>query len=88
MRRWADCMSDLGPEPAKRPNPDVGLGFQLAVGMAVFTGIGYWIDRKRGGDVIFTLAGAALGLFYVGYELWKLSRRMSESEAREQKDEK
>ena len=50
------------------------LGVQMAVGMAVFAGGGYWIDQKRGGGVIFTLLGVFLGLFYMGYEVWKLVR--------------
>lgn len=51
-----------------------GLGLQLAVGMAVFVGGGFWLDRKRGGGVLFTLLGIGLGLFYSLYECWKVLR--------------
>ncbi len=50
---------------------------QLAVGMAVFAGGGYWLDRRRGGGVAFTLAGIGLGLFYGGYEVWKVVRELN-----------
>lgn len=46
--------------------------------MAVFAGGGFWLDRRRGGGVAFTLAGIGLGLFYGGYEVWKLIRWMNE----------
>ncbi|MCS6772215.1 MAG: AtpZ/AtpI family protein [Kiritimatiellae bacterium] len=51
-----------------------GLGLQLAVGMAVFTGLGYWLDQKRGDGVLLTLCGAGLGFIYILYELWKVAR--------------
>ncbi len=74
-------MSERNPNPWQGANPAVGLGLQLAVGMAVFTGGGLWLDRKRGGGVLFTLLGVGLGLFYCGYEIWKVARRMSEENA-------
>jgi F0F1-type ATP synthase assembly protein I len=49
----------------------LSLGTNLAVGMAVFTALGWWIDKKRGGGSAFTLAGIFLGLIYGGYEVWK-----------------
>ncbi|HMP75822.1 MAG TPA: AtpZ/AtpI family protein [Kiritimatiellia bacterium] len=69
----------LKPDQAKPtgPNPAAGLGMQLAVGMLVFTGGGYWLDQRRGGGVAFTLVGAGLGLFYVGYEIWKVVRSLN-----------
>jgi hypothetical protein len=67
-------MSNQSPTAWQRGNPAVGLGLQLAVGLAVFAGGGFWLDQKRGGGVLFTLLGAGLGLFYCGYELWKLAR--------------
>ena len=47
----------------------------MAAGMAVFSGLGYYIDQKRGVGMEFTLSGMFLGLFYCGYEVWKLTRR-------------
>ncbi len=68
--------------PANRPSSAlgaaVGLGSQLAVGMAVFAGLGWWVDRRRGGGVAFTLAGVFLGLFYSGYEVWKVVRALQQ----------
>ena len=56
----------------------ISLGTQLAVGMVFFTLLGNWVDRKRGGGSGFTLAGIFLGLFYGGYEVWKLIRQLKE----------
>jgi len=55
----------------------VMLGVNWAVGMAVFTFAGYWIDQKRGGGLIFTVAGILLGLAYGAYEVWKLVRALN-----------
>lgn len=56
------------------------LGTQLAVGMVVFTLLGAWVDRKRGGGYGFTLGGVFLGLFYCGYEVWKLVRELERND--------
>lgn len=58
----------------------LGLGTQMAVGMAFFAGIGYYADRRRGGGTAFTLAGVFLGLLYGGYEVWKVVRMLNEEE--------
>jgi len=50
------------------------LGLNMAVGVAVFTLLGYWADQKWGGGQIWTLVGIFLGLFYCGYEVWKILR--------------
>lgn len=77
-------------EHNSRPTPlaggAAGLGLQLAVGMVVFAGAGYWLDRRRGGGIAFTLAGVGLGLFYIGYECWKLIRALN-AEAAQQSDD-
>ena len=57
------------------------LGLQMAVGMAVFAGGGHWIDQKRGGGNLFTLLGVFLGLFYMGYEVWKLVRDLKDDDS-------
>ena len=54
----------------------MSLGFNMAAGMAVFTYLGYWLDQKMGGGQGWTLAGIFLGLFYCGYEVWKLVRQV------------
>jgi hypothetical protein len=61
----------------------VGLGTTLAVGMAGFSLIGYLIDRKRGGGVLFTLCGMVMGLLYGGYEVWKVVRILSQQDKKE-----
>ena len=75
----------MKPPPTKAGTPSpalaaaIGLGTQLAVGMAVFTGLGYWLDRRKGGDgLLFTLLGIGLGLFYGGYEVWKVLRLLKD----------
>lgn len=56
----------------------LSLGSQMLAGMLACSMLGYWIDRKRGGGSAFTLAGLFLGLFYCGYEVWKLVRQLNE----------
>lgn len=70
-------MDSNAKQPQRGMSPAVGLGMQLAVGMAVFAGGGYWLDRRRGGGVAFTLTGIGLGLFYCGYEVWKVVRELN-----------
>jgi hypothetical protein len=58
-----------------------GVGFELAVGMAVFAFGGYWLDRRRGTGQFWTLVGAGLGLVYIAYEVWKLMRSVNDADA-------
>jgi len=53
----------------------LSLGLNMAVGMAVFSFLGYYIDKKTGERGFWTLGGMFLGLLYCGYEVWKLVRR-------------
>lgn len=55
--------------------PGVTLGINIAVGMALFTFTGNWIDSKLGDQHFWILIGMFLGLFYGGYEIWKLIRQ-------------
>lgn len=55
----------------------ISLGTNLAVGMAVFASLGYYVDKRTGGGSLFTLMGIFLGLFYGAYEVWKTVRGMS-----------
>ena len=57
----------------------VMLGTNVAVGMTLFTLLGYYIDSKRGGGHGWTVAGAILGFLYGGYEFWKTIRMLNES---------
>ncbi len=56
----------------------LSLGTQMLAGMVGCSMLGYWIDHKRGGGNAFTLVGLFLGLFYCGYEVWKLVRQLNE----------
>jgi ATP synthase protein I len=77
-------------DAAKRPRTGAplagrqmaGVGFDLAVGMAVFAFGGYWLDRRRGTGQFWTLVGAGLGLVYIAYQVWKLVRSADGAEAR------
>lgn len=55
--------------------PGISLGINIAVGMVFFTMTGSWIDRKLGDGHFWTLVGMFLGVFYSGYEIWKLIRQ-------------
>ena len=54
------------------------LGLNFAVGMAVFSFIGFYIDQKRGNGIIFTILGIILGLAYGAYEVWKVIQMLQE----------
>ena len=55
------------------------LGMNFAVGMAVFSFLGYFIDQKRGdGAILFTVAGIVAGLTYGAYEVWIVIRMLNE----------
>jgi hypothetical protein len=56
----------------------VVLGTELATGMAVFSLLGYWLDRRSGGGIGWTLGGMFMGLVYGGYAVWKTVRGMVE----------
>ena len=60
-----------------RFGPALALGTNMAAGMILLAGLGYWIDRKRGGGVLCTLCGLFLGLAYGMYELWKAVREIN-----------
>lgn len=55
----------------------MSLGSTMVVGVVLFTYLGYLIDKKRGTGQTWTLVGIFLGLFYCGYEVWKLVRTSS-----------
>jgi len=68
-----------GPLKEKRNWAAISLGTNMVVGMTVFTFLGSIIDEKLAGESqVFTLVGIFLGLFYCGYEVWKLIRQNSE----------
>ena len=54
----------------------IALGTNMVAGMALFTFLGYQFDQRRGQGRTGTLIGMFLGLFYGGYEVWKLVRQL------------
>jgi len=52
------------------------LGVNIAVGMFLFSYIGYWID-KRQNTQIWILMGILLGLCYGAYEIWKAIQQIN-----------
>jgi F0F1-type ATP synthase assembly protein I len=63
----------------QRYGPALSLGMNMTAGMLVFTGIGYWLDHKRGGGVFWTLCGAVLGLAFGIYEAWKAVQALNQT---------
>jgi hypothetical protein len=55
----------------------LSLGTNIVAGMGLFTFLGYSIDKYRGGGILWTLAGAGLGLIYMAYEFWKVIRLLN-----------
>ena len=59
----------------KKDNLDqLTLGLNLAVGIVLFTFLGYALDQKLGSQ-FWVFIGIVLGLFYCGYEVWKLIKQ-------------
>jgi F0F1-type ATP synthase assembly protein I len=56
------------------------IGTQMAVGVALFAFLGYLVDKRRGGGVLWTVVGTFVGLGYGAYETWRAVRAI---EARE-----
>ena len=58
----------------------LSLGSNMALGMLFFTFLGMGADQKFHTEQKWTLTGIFLGLFYCGYEVWKLVRQMNKEE--------
>ena len=58
----------------------VSLGLNLAAGLILFTLLGAYVDRKRGGGAAFTVGGMLLGVAYGVYEVWRVLRAVNASE--------
>ncbi|MDD4871389.1 MAG: AtpZ/AtpI family protein [Kiritimatiellae bacterium] len=61
----------------RKASQAIALGSNLAVGMGLFTFLGYYVDHKRGGGFFWTMCGMGLGLLYGAYEIWKVIRVLS-----------
>ena len=62
----------------RESGPYLTLGIQMAVSIAAFTGIGYWIDSATGSNIwlgIMAGAGAVLSLVFFLVSVIKLSQR-------------
>jgi len=57
------------------------LGFTMAAGIGICTYLGYRIGKKFGHEDAGTLIGIFAGLFYCGYEVWKLIQRTGKNES-------
>jgi len=66
---WGATMQAVGPY--------LGLGFQIALTMAAFAGLGYLIDRWLGTSPWGVIAGGALGLVAVFVQLTRTTRSMN-----------
>lgn len=91
-------MAAPDPAPRKHEGPPkwmrdvgaIGLGTTLALGMGVFTMLGFWVGRRMGHETAGILAGMGLGLFFCAYETWKVVRRSGQapSDTREEGEQK
>ena len=68
-----------GPGERNEMGRALTLGMNFAVGMALFSFLGYYLDSKRGpGAMFFTVCGIVLGLAYGAYEVWIVIRMLNE----------
>ncbi len=68
-------LSNLFPIPKGELGQAVMLGMNFAVGMAIFSFLGFYVDQRRGqSGILFSVIGICLGLAYGGYEVWKVIR--------------
>lgn len=63
----------------------MSIGLNMAVGMAVFSFIGFKLDQKFQSGQTCTLIGMLFGLFYCGYEVWKLTKSSNDKENNDNK---
>ncbi len=67
------------PRPARgaaSTGPAVALGTNLAVGVAAFVLLGYYLDRRYGTGNRYTLGGFVFAMIYGAYEVWKAVRAL------------
>ena len=65
-----------------RSNPGLifSMALSIAAGMPLFVLAGYWLDRKRHSEPLWTLCGLFLGLVYGAYEVWTTLKLANEME--------
>ena len=64
--------------------PALALGTNMVAGMLVCAFVGMWLDRKLDTGEVCTIIGLFLGLFYGGYEVWKVVQHMQTSDRQTQ----
>ncbi len=71
----------MKPEYNNKYGPALALGTNIAAGMVLCSLGGYYLDKKIGNDSSYlTLSGMFLGLFYSGYEVWKVVRNLNQKD--------
>ncbi|WP_072715974.1 AtpZ/AtpI family protein [Rhodothermus profundi] len=73
-------------EALRALGPYLGLGLQLALGMAFFVLGGYVLDRWLRTLPWLTLVGAVLGLVAVVAKLWQVNVRLQQQRRRRPRD--
>jgi len=64
----------------------ISLGTNIAVGMGLFTFLGYYVDKKMDSGFLWTLFGMGLGLVYGAYEIWKVIRLLNSADSSNKED--
>lgn len=59
----------------------VTLGFEMAVPIALFGLVGYWLDGKFGSAPWYLLGGCGLGMLVAIYTVWKHLRTLRDDES-------
>ncbi len=73
-------------EALRALGPYMGLGLQLALGMAFFSVGGYLLDRWLGTLPWLTLIGVVLGLVAVMAKLWQVNAQLQRRSRRPERD--
>ena len=61
----------------------IGVGWHIALSIILGVGVGVWLDRRLGTQVLFTLLGLALGLGVAFYGTYQLIRPLMTTKNRE-----
>lgn len=70
----------------RRAGQAITLGTNIAVGMGLFTFLGYYADKKTGGGYLWTLCGMGVGFVYGTYEIWKVIRLLNSTVSGDKED--
>ena len=54
----------------------------MALGVAFFTYLGYLAGKRFGKEDLGALVGIFAGLFYCGYEVWKLIQKLNKNNSK------